>query len=81
MLETKYDFRQIEEKIYKKWLPYLRIKKQKGDKDIVFLMAPPNITGTLHLGHGIENTSIDILARYYRMKGYNSVWLPGIDPK
>ena len=95
MIETRYDFKQIEPKIYKKWLPHLKIKKQKSKQNaesdkslsapkglpfgIVFLMAPPNITGSLHLGHSLENTLIDILVRYYRMKGQTPVWLPGID--
>lgn len=79
MLEKSYDFKTIEPTIYKRWLPHLKIERQKGRKTITFLMAPPNITGVLHLGHSLENTMVDILARYHRMRGWKVIWLPGID--
>ena len=79
MLEKSYDFKAIEPTIYKRWLPHLKIERQKGKRTITFLMAPPNITGVLHLGHSLENTLVDILARYHRMRGWKVVWLPGID--
>src|SRR3989338_7229168 len=43
------------------------------------VIPPPNITGALHLGHALNSTLQDILARYKRMKGFNVLWLPGID--
>ncbi|OGM90283.1 hypothetical protein A2755_03775 [Candidatus Wolfebacteria bacterium RIFCSPHIGHO2_01_FULL_48_22] len=43
------------------------------------MIAPPNITGSLHMGHALENTISDILIRYHRMKGYKTLWLPGTD--
>lgn len=79
MLEKNFDFKKFEPQIYKRWLPYLKSKKTRGKKEIVFLMAPPNITGALHLGHALENTLVDILVRYYRMSGFKPVWLPGTD--
>jgi valyl-tRNA synthetase len=78
-LEKRYDFKKAEERIYKKWEPYLKIEKQKGDKTYIILIAPPNITGSLHLGHSLENTLLDILARYKRMKGFKVIWIPGVD--
>ncbi len=50
--------------------------QQKG---YIILLPPPNITGSLHMGHTLNATISDILIRYHRMKGYNAVWLPGID--
>lgn len=84
-LEKHYQHGQIEAKIYKKWLPYLKTRSSrdrsssKRQKTFIALMAPPNITGTLHLGHAFENVLIDVLVRYHRLKGYQVVWLPGTD--
>lgn len=91
-LEKHYQPGKIEAEIYKRWLPYLKIEKQsqarsfrsgsgqvKNKRTFIALMAPPNITGTLHLGHAFQNVMIDVLVRYFRMKGYKTVWLPGTD--
>ena len=43
------------------------------------LLPPPNVTGALHLGHAINNTLQDVLTRVHRMRGFNAVWIPGID--
>ncbi|MDE2442000.1 MAG: class I tRNA ligase family protein, partial [Betaproteobacteria bacterium] len=43
------------------------------------LLPPPNVTGTLHMGHGFNQTIMDALTRYYRMKGHNTLWQPGTD--
>ncbi|RMF50205.1 MAG: valine--tRNA ligase, partial [Bacteroidetes bacterium] len=43
------------------------------------VMPPPNVTGVLHMGHVLNNTLQDILARFHRMKGYNVCWVPGTD--
>ncbi len=43
------------------------------------MIAPPNITGSLHMGHALENTISDILIRFHRMKGYKTLFLPGMD--
>ena len=42
-------------------------------------LPPPNVTGTLHMGHGFNHTIMDALARYHRMRGFNTLWLPGTD--
>src|SRR5438309_10284161 len=42
-------------------------------------LPPPNVTGTLHMGHAYQQTLMDILTRYHRMKGYNTLWQPGTD--
>src|SRR5574343_189426 len=43
------------------------------------LLPPPNVTGTLHMGHGFNQTIMDALTRYYRMRGHNTLWQPGTD--
>ena len=43
------------------------------------MIAPPNITGSLHMGHALENTISDIMVRYHRMNGYKTLWIPGVD--
>ncbi|MEK9171026.1 MAG: class I tRNA ligase family protein, partial [Patescibacteria group bacterium] len=83
ILESQYNPKTTEEKIYKLWeksgffnpdnLPGKRTKK------FSVMMAPPNITGSLHLGHALENTVVDILVRMKRMMGFKTLWLPGID--
>ncbi|HLV09431.1 MAG TPA: valine--tRNA ligase [Halanaerobiales bacterium] len=80
-LSKKYDPSITEEKWYKYW-------EEKGffeaefelDRDsFSIIMPPPNITGQLHLGHALDNTLQDILIRWKRMQGYNTLWLPGTD--
>jgi valyl-tRNA synthetase len=75
--QTRYNYLEFEEKIYKFWIPYFK-PRNKGKK-FVILIAPPNITGSLHLGHALENIILDVIWRYKKMNGYDSVWIPGID--
>src|SRR5713226_2411621 len=50
-----------------------------GEKVFSIVIPPPNVTGSLHIGHMLEHTEIDILTRWYRMRGYNTLYLPGTD--
>ncbi|WP_303786019.1 valine--tRNA ligase [Azovibrio restrictus] len=50
-----------------------------ADESFCILLPPPNVTGTLHMGHGFNQTIMDALTRYYRMKGHNTLWQPGTD--
>lgn len=50
-----------------------------GTKSFSMVIPPPNVTGSLHLGHALNNTLQDILARWMRMRGFNVLWVPGID--
>ena len=80
--EKQFQFQDIEEKLYASWLPYTKIESQKTSskkKERIFLMAPPNVTGSLHLGHALENSLIDVLVRFYRMRGERVIWIPGTD--
>jgi len=78
-----YNPKEVESKIYQKWLDsgYFNpdnLPDQNG-KSFVIAIAPPNITGSLHMGHALENTISDILIRYHRMKGFRALWIPGTD--
>jgi len=75
--QTRYNPLEFEEKIYKFWSSYFK-PKNKGKKFII-LIAPPNITGSLHLGHALQNIVLDVIWRYKKMNGYDCVWIPGVD--
>jgi len=75
---TRYNPFEFEEKIYNFWIPYFKAKT-KSKKNFIILIAPPNVTGSLHMGHTLENIILDVVARYKRMQGFNVVWLPGTD--
>jgi valyl-tRNA synthetase len=76
-----YDPGQVEEKWYEYWEQngFFTPKVEPEQKPFSIVMPPPNVTGSLHLGHAMDNTLQDILARYKRMQGYNTLWLPGTD--
>ncbi|WGH25776.1 MAG: valine--tRNA ligase [Candidatus Shikimatogenerans bostrichidophilus] len=76
-----YNFKKLNKKIYKKWIlnKYFNSNYNKNKKSFYLLLPPPNITGDLHIGHILNFTIIDILARIKRMKGYNVCWIPGTD--
>jgi len=80
---TSYNPLQIEKEIYATWLKKGCFNPDKQSqtkkKSFTVAMAPPNITGSLHMGHALENTLTDIVVRKKRMEGYNVLWAPGID--
>ncbi len=80
-MQDKYIPKEIEEKIYKFWLEkkyfYADVNSTKPSFSIV--IPPPNVTGSLHMGHALNNTLQDILSRYKRANGFNVLWLPGCD--
>src|SRR4028118_1957991 len=51
----------------------------QGGKSYCIVIPPPNVTGSLHMGHAFDQTLIDTLIRYHRMRGYNTLFLPGTD--
>ncbi|MBI1834028.1 MAG: valine--tRNA ligase [Candidatus Andersenbacteria bacterium] len=80
-LPKQYDPKQHEEKIYKKWEDagiFAPSEKASG-KPFVIMLPPPNITGSLHMGHALQDTIMDILIRWHRMMGDKTVWVPGTD--
>lgn len=80
-LPTVYDAKATEDSIYKFWEEggffKADAKSQKPPYSIV--IPPPNVTGVLHMGHALDETLQDILTRYHRMAGYETLWLPGTD--
>ncbi len=80
-LEKNYDPKQIEDRLYKKWIDkkYFHAEPDPKKKPFTIVIPPPNITGQLHMGHALDNTMQDILIRYKRMQGYNALWQPGTD--
>ena len=80
-LEGKYNPKDFEEKWYEKWeeRDYFKPSEDKTKTPYTIVIPPPNITGKLHMGHALDDTIQDILIRYKRMQGYNTLWLPGTD--
>ncbi len=79
-MDTKYDFKQVEEGKYDYWLKEGFFTA--GDKSKIpytIVIPPPNVTGKLHIGHAWNTTLQDIIIRRKRMQGYDALWLPGMD--
>ena len=80
MLEKYYQPSLVEDKIYKKWENEEDFKPLKSSSDAYcIVIPPPNVTGTLHMGHALNNTLQDMLVRFYRMQGKSVLWQPGTD--
>ena len=80
-LAKNYDPKQMEDRIYSKWIEkkYFHAEVDHSKTPFTIVIPPPNITGQLHMGHALDNTMQDILIRYKRMQGYNALWQPGTD--
>ena len=80
-LAKQYDPKEVEDRIYDSWLKgnYFHAECDSKKKPYTIVIPPPNITGQLHMGHALDNTLQDILIRYHRMAGYDTLWLPGTD--
>lgn len=80
-IDKKYDPKRVERRWYKFWedekLFSSEVDPEK--KPFTIVIPPPNVTGALHMGHGLNNAIQDILIRWRRMQGYNALWLPGTD--
>ena len=81
MLENKYNPKDFEDKLYEEWEKkgYFKPSMDKTKESYCIMMPPPNVTGKLHMGHALDGTIQDILIRFKRMQGYNTLWLPGSD--
>ncbi len=78
----EYNPKEIEEKWYKIWLEHDLFKADNEDTTRPYfsvVMPPPNVTGTLHIGHALNMTLQDVVVRMKRQKGFNTLWLPGFD--
>ena len=80
-LSKTYDPKGMEDRLYRKWLDnkYFHAEVDRSKKPFSIVMPPPNITGRLHMGHALDNTMQDIITRFKRMQGYNTLWQPGTD--
>jgi valyl-tRNA synthetase len=80
-METQYNPKKVEHKVYQRWLEQgvFSAKVNPKKKPFSIVIPPPNVTGILHMGHALNNTIQDVLSRFKRLKGYESLWLPGTD--
>ncbi|MFO7951973.1 MAG: valine--tRNA ligase [Bacillota bacterium] len=81
MLPPVYDPHAVEMKRYQFWLDgdYFRASGNPDEEPFTIVIPPPNVTGSLHMGHALNNTVQDVLIRRRRMQGYDTLWLPGCD--
>jgi len=80
MQNSNYNHISVENKIYDFWEKNKFFKPKKGKKKYFsIVIPPPNVTGSLHMGHALNNSLQDLLVRYYRMNGYETLWQPGTD--
>lgn len=80
-LPTKYNPKEVEEKWYSFWEKgnFFHSVPNPDKEPFTIVIPPPNVTGILHMGHALNNILQDILIRWRRMQGYNSLWVPGTD--
>lgn len=80
-LPTVYNAKETEESIYKFWEDngFFKADAKSPKKPYSIVIPPPNVTGVLHMGHALDETLQDILVRYHRMSGYETLWVPGTD--
>ncbi len=80
-LSDRYSHKDVESKNYKFWLDQKHFSSQdlSTKPPYAIVLPPPNVTGTLHIGHALNHTIQDVLTRWKRMSGYNAMWLPGTD--
>lgn len=80
-LSDRYDPTQVEDEIYKFWEEggYFKAQDKSTRVPYCVILPPPNVTGFLHMGHALDHTIQDVLIRWKRMSGFNTLWLPGSD--
>ncbi len=80
-LSKGYEFKEVEEKWLRRWQEEnaFSAKMDEGKESFSIVIPPPNVTGVLHVGHALNNSIQDVLTRYHRMKGDNTLWIPGTD--
>ena len=79
MSNDKYIHTDVEDKIYSYWEKNNLFKPTKNKKQFSVVIPPPNVTGSLHMGHALNNSIQDLLVRYHRMNNYETLWQPGTD--
>ncbi len=76
---SKYNHKSVENKIYSFWEKNKLFKPRKNKKTFSIVIPPPNVTGSLHMGHALNNSIQDVLIRYHRMNNFETLWQPGTD--
>jgi len=79
MSRDKYSHSKVEDKIYSYWEKNNLFKPKKNKKKFSIVIPPPNVTGSLHMGHALNNSIQDLLTRYHRMNNFETLWQPGTD--
>ena len=81
LLAKAYEPKEFEDRIYRNWMEkrYFEANVNSEKPAFTIMMPPPNITGVLHMGHGMDNTLQDVIVRYKRMQGFETLWVPGVD--
>ncbi len=79
MSSDKYIHSEVENKIYSYWEKNNLFKPKKNKKSFSIVIPPPNVTGSLHMGHALNNSIQDLLIRFHRMNNYETLWQPGTD--
>ena len=79
MSSDKYIHSDVEDKIYAYWESNQLFKPKSNSKKYSVVIPPPNVTGSLHMGHALNNSIQDFLIRFYRMNNYETLWQPGTD--
>ena len=78
-MDKSYQPRDIEQRLYKRWEEQGYFAPVGDGEPYCIMIPPPNVTGTLHMGHAFQDTIMDALTRYHRMKGHRTLWQPGMD--
>ena len=80
-LAKSFDPAEIEKHWREEWEKrgYFRASLDESKPSFAIQLPPPNVTGTLHMGHAFNQTIMDGLVRYHRMRGFNTAWIPGTD--
>ena len=79
MLEDSYEPLSIEQKWQSEWELKNQFKPVESDKQFSIVIPPPNVTGSLHMGHALEHSIIDVIVRIKRLMGFETLWVPGTD--
>jgi valyl-tRNA synthetase len=78
-MDKSYQPKDIEQRVYARWEDSGYFKPQGDGESYCIMIPPPNVTGTLHMGHAFQDTIMDALTRYKRMMGHRTLWQPGTD--
>ena len=78
-MDKAYNPGDIERRIYERWESSGHFAPRSDGEPYCIALPPPNVTGTLHMGHAFQHTLMDALTRWHRMRGYSALWQPGTD--